>query len=130
MATRTFTELENAQRLVAELEAKVAAEQTARDSASNHVRALAIAIHRELCPRSHERLECTWFVAPGNSNADANDPEKASWTEGQHAYWLTITNAAIGQARLLGFTVTEPVPPAPPEPVEFDPTPPTEPEQP
>jgi hypothetical protein len=121
MATRTETELELAQARVAELAAKAAAEAAARAAASSNVRALAVAIHTTLCPRNHALLECMWFVGAGNSNAVANDPDQADWTEPQHLYWLNVTITAVAQARGLGFTVDEPSPAPEPDPAPEQP---------
>ena len=79
-------------------------EQETRAATSTHTRTLAVQIHSALCPRDHLIRECDWRDSP-----DYDDPDRAEWNSNEaHAYWLKVTETAIGKARELGFTVTEP----------------------
>lgn len=102
MLTRLEKELEAARSLVSELEAKVQEEADTRADVSPAVMRLAVALHRALCPRSHELVECNWYVIAGD------EAEKIDWTLEQPAYWLTIARTGLTKARELGFVIQEP----------------------
>lgn len=101
--TRTEQELARAQALVAELEARRLAEETAKASATPAVRALAVQLHSRLCPDDHVALECTWKTVP-----DHDSTELADWTEKDHAFWLEVARVGVGIQLELGWQVVEP----------------------
>ena len=69
------------------------------------VQELAIGLHEILCTLVHDNSSagCSW-----NGTETPNDAATVDWLHDAHALWLTRARLAIGKARDLGFTVTEP----------------------
>jgi len=75
---------------------------------------LAVTLHTNLCPNTHDGDACRWFASVG-----ADDPAAADWTEPAHAFWLACCHAAISFAQATGWSITIPPDPEPePEPEE------------
>lgn len=88
-----------------ELLEQVEQERLAREQAPRPMRQLAVTLHANLCPNTHDGVACRWFSAAG-----ADDPDAADWTEPAHAFWLACVHAAVSFAQLTGWTVEPPDP--------------------
>ena len=71
MATKHELELERARQLVADLEQKIAQEQTLLEGATRNMKELAISVHNAFCvAESHPGPNCQW--RPGSEDDDAD----------------------------------------------------------
>ena len=115
MATKHELELERARQLVADLEQKIAQEQTLLEGATRNMKELAISVHNAFCvAESHPGPNCQW--RPGSEDDDA---DLADWTDAHHQTWLIIAKGGVQRMLDIGFLVTDPEEtPAEPPPEE------------
>lgn len=115
MATQsTLLELAEAQRQLALIQAKKAAEDASESALATamasvqgtlRVKRLAIALHGLLCAKTHDQgAQCPFKT----ETADWDDAAEADWSTTEHALWLARARSGIKAMRDLGFTVTDP----------------------
>jgi hypothetical protein len=104
--TRTEIELEQARQWFEKVQAKAAQERTLLADASVAMRALAIALHNQICTDEHPTA-CNWPL-----DSSSNDPIQADWVGNEaHKQYLFFTSTAIAIARANGWTISEPAAP-------------------